>query len=361
MSSPTTNQQIQTVLDMFSPEQILALRNLVIPQSSVLVEEVVINGHKYHQDSNGILYWGETQPEDASPTVDLVAIEAKKQRDAVAKKQREEEIQVKKTKSLKTRTEKYNRLLATADVATKKALKAKVEAETYRQKWGIEVYQCDVVECALADPTPPYTALMVNEHEPEPIVASVEPIVASVEPVVASVEPVEPVVASVRTRRLQPSKRQTNPQHNMELWFTHGQQIRHGPPSYTTTWIGTYNATNKTIECDGQVFHSPSGFSTAHAIYDKPNIMNPGCNGWRYCETLKNGIWTSIYCGEGRKVSSRTHQEEQELEDEFIEVEDIEIDGVEYYLDTNTNDVYDTETNEVIGKYMDGQLVKVEE
>jgi hypothetical protein len=354
MSSPTTTQQIQTVLDMFSPEQMLALRNLVIPQSSVLVEEVVINGHKYHKDSNGILYWGETQQEVATPTVDDVAIEAKKQSDAVAKKQREEEIQVKKEKMLKIRTEKYNRLLETADVAAKKALKAKVEAETYRQKWDIELYQCDVVECALADPTPPYTALIVNEQEPEPVVASVEP-----EPVVASVEP-EPVVASVGTRRLQPSKRQTNPQHNMELWFTHGQQIRHGPPSYTTTWVGTYNATNKTIECDGQVFHSPSGFSTAHAIHDKPNIMNPGCNGWRYCETLKHGVWTSIYCGEGRKTP-RTHQEEPESEDEFIEVEDIVIDGVNYYLDTNTNDVYDTETNEVIGKYMDGQLVKVEE
>ena len=81
MSSPTTTQQIQTVLDMFSPEQMLALRNLVIPQSSVLVEEVMINGHKYHQDSNGNLYWGETQQEVACPTVDVVAIEEKKQSD----------------------------------------------------------------------------------------------------------------------------------------------------------------------------------------------------------------------------------------------------------------------------------------
>jgi len=353
MSSPTTNQQIQTVLDMFSPEQLLALRNLVIPQSSVLVEEVVINGHKYHQDSNGILYWGETQQEVACPTVDDVAIEAKKQSD---KKQREEE-QAKKEKMLKIRTEKYNRLLATADVATKKALKAKVETETYRQKWGIEAYQCDVVECALVDPTPPYTTLMVNEHEPEPIVASVEP-----EPVVASVEP-EPVVASVGTVWLQPSNRQTNPQHNMEMWFTHGQLIRHGPTAnstLTTTWIGSYNSVNNTIECGDKVFNSPSGFSTAHTAHDKPNRMSPGCNGWLECETLKNGIWTSIYCGEGHNTP-RTHQEEQELEDEFIEVEDIVIDDVNYYLDTNTNDVYNIEKHEVIGKYMDGQLVKVEE
>ena len=52
---------------------------------------------------------------------------------------------------------------------------------------------------------------------------------------------------------------------------------------------------------------------------------------------------------------------EPESEDEELDVDEIEIDGVEYYIDESTKRLYDTTTNEVVGKYVDGKIVDDEE
>ena len=50
-----------------------------------------------------------------------------------------------------------------------------------------------------------------------------------------------------------------------------------------------------------------------------------------------------------------------EEEKEEVDVEDIEIDGEWYYHDEKNNIIYTTDTNEVVGKLMDGHIVKYEE
>ena len=53
-------------------------------------------------------------------------------------------------------------------------------------------------------------------------------------------------------------------------------------------------------------------------------------------------------------------KEESDSEEE-VDVEDIEIDGEWYYHDEKNNIIYTTDTNEVVGKLMDGHIVKYEE
>ena len=45
--------------------------------------------------------------------------------------------------------------------------------------------------------------------------------------------------------------------------------------------------------------------------------------------------------------------------DDEVSVEPYTHDGVEYYLDTDSNEIYDTETQQVIGKLVDGKIVKL--
>ena len=49
---------------------------------------------------------------------------------------------------------------------------------------------------------------------------------------------------------------------------------------------------------------------------------------------------------------------EPESDDE-VSVEPFTLDGVDYYLDTDSNELYDTETQQVIGKLVDGKIVKL--
>jgi hypothetical protein len=45
--------------------------------------------------------------------------------------------------------------------------------------------------------------------------------------------------------------------------------------------------------------------------------------------------------------------------DDEVSVEPFTLDGVDYYLDTDSNEIYDTETQQVIGKLVDGKIVKL--
>jgi hypothetical protein len=38
-----------------------------------------------------------------------------------------------------------------------------------------------------------------------------------------------------------------------------------------------------------------------------------------------------------------------------LEVVSINVDGTDYFLDSNSGDIYDTETQEVVGKSVDGE------
>ena len=49
---------------------------------------------------------------------------------------------------------------------------------------------------------------------------------------------------------------------------------------------------------------------------------------------------------------------EPESDDE-VSVEPFTLDGVDYYLDTDSNELYDTDTQQVIGKLVDGKIVKL--
>jgi hypothetical protein len=62
-----------------------------------------------------------------------------------------------------------------------------------------------------------------------------------------------------------------------------------------------------------------------------------------------------------KKKKVKEPEPEPESEDEELDVEEIEIDGVEYYIDESTKRLYDTTTNEVVGKYVDGKIVDDEE
>ena len=61
------------------------------------------------------------------------------------------------------------------------------------------------------------------------------------------------------------------------------------------------------------------------------------------------------------KVPEPEPEPEPESEDDELDVEDIMIDGVEYYLNESTKILYDTTTSEEIGKYVDGKIVTDEE
>ena len=57
-------------------------------------------------------------------------------------------------------------------------------------------------------------------------------------------------------------------------------------------------------------------------------------------------------------VKEPTPEPESDSEDDSepeLEVEEITIDGKDYYLDSNTGDIYDMETQEVVGKSEDGE------
>jgi hypothetical protein len=61
-----------------------------------------------------------------------------------------------------------------------------------------------------------------------------------------------------------------------------------------------------------------------------------------------------------KKMVVKVPEPEPESDDDELDVESLMIDGVEYYWEEDTNDVYDDESN-LIGKYVDGELVKSEE
>ena len=59
-----------------------------------------------------------------------------------------------------------------------------------------------------------------------------------------------------------------------------------------------------------------------------------------------------------KKVVVKEPEPEPEIDDDSepeLEVEEITIDGKDYYLDSNSGDIYDQETQEVVGKSENGE------
>ena len=55
--------------------------------------------------------------------------------------------------------------------------------------------------------------------------------------------------------------------------------------------------------------------------------------------------------------NSNSNEDEDEDEQQEVVVKKIIVEGVEYYRDTNSNEVYDKDTQELIGMYVNGELV----
>ena len=64
---------------------------------------------------------------------------------------------------------------------------------------------------------------------------------------------------------------------------------------------------------------------------------------------------------EAEKVATKEPSEDEDEDEESLYVEQIDIDGVEYYFDEFTKILYDMTTSEEIGKYVDGKIVTDEE
>ena len=51
----------------------------------------------------------------------------------------------------------------------------------------------------------------------------------------------------------------------------------------------------------------------------------------------------------------KTHEPESDDDEPELEVEEITIDGKDYYLDSNSGYIYDMETQQVVGKSKNGK------
>ena len=77
--------------------------------------------------------------------------------------------------------------------------------------------------------------------------------------------------------------------------FSHGQKIRHR--TRTSTWIGTYNKIENTIQHENNKYDSLGKFAVAHLTTLKtPTGARHAVNGWKACECEDpDGQWVSTF------------------------------------------------------------------
>ena len=77
--------------------------------------------------------------------------------------------------------------------------------------------------------------------------------------------------------------------------FSHGQKIRHR--TRTSTWIGTYNKIENTIQHENNKYDSLGKFAVAHLTALKtPTGARHAVNGWKACECEDaDGQWVSTF------------------------------------------------------------------
>ena len=79
---------------------------------------------------------------------------------------------------------------------------------------------------------------------------------------------------------------------DMSLCFKHKQEIRHVIGQ--SVWVGIYDKNINKIRCGGEIYDSPSGFSSYHYHIVRKD-RNSNSNGWKECEYKVEDDWLSIY------------------------------------------------------------------
>lgn len=153
--------------------------------------------------------------------------------------------------------------------------------------------------------------------------------------------------------------------------------IRHSKKKLPTDWTGLYTFNTQThkmtILYETTSFKSPSGFASQHykVACSNGTRKTAACNGWNECEIFLDGNWIKASSLRDRyplpakepmvskmapaSPKASVYVVESDSEEEEIEVEMITINNKEYLFHEETGDIYNEDTEEIVGKFSNGQ------